>query len=315
MATTLTVAQLQDLGTEINNGSLTLDQFYQQMASYGYQYASLADGVVNQNTFSGAEAVNFMTASAAQQGITLTNAQISSLETAMAIGWLNEMQTVAGQNGGSISSDLNFAQTEAFHTQVFSESGLGLGPQTWTLYTPGQLLTPQASQSLWENILSGSNTTVNIELLATMAACAELCTSQQSQAAAQNWLNLVGGTTGTSTGSQIDNALSNFFIYLENSNGLGSQVNGYLDGVQLNTIDSNSITLGQNVNLQNLATLLTNAIIPSSSTTSSSANITTWAALRRMHQAMLLTARRYTINCYRCCKGCKARETLQQRIW
>jgi hypothetical protein len=83
MANTLTVSQIEAAeNTYINNGNIA--GFYAYMAGQGYNYGVLAGGLVDGTSKSGQIAVAFMQQSAANQGVTLTNTQITQIEAQMA---------------------------------------------------------------------------------------------------------------------------------------------------------------------------------------------------------------------------------------
>jgi hypothetical protein len=67
MAQALTYEHLEQLRGMMNSGNV--GGFYNYMAGLGYNYATLADGLVSGTSFSGAAAVNYLLASAESQGV------------------------------------------------------------------------------------------------------------------------------------------------------------------------------------------------------------------------------------------------------
>uniref|UniRef100_UPI002AB607E5 calcium-binding protein n=1 Tax=Paraburkholderia heleia TaxID=634127 RepID=UPI002AB607E5 len=189
MATPMTTAQLEQARTMISSGDIS--GFYSYMASQGYNYAILAEGLVSGTSFSGAAAVNFLIASAAEQGVNFSSSQIPALEADMANQWVTALENVAGPTG-TVDSDLDYQDTLAFHTQVFAN--FGLSPQTWTLYAPGQVLAPDYMQSLWQSMLGQlTNPAVGpaeseIQLTADMIEVASNTLNSQSSQIANSWL-------------------------------------------------------------------------------------------------------------------------------
>ena len=84
MPSQITVAQIQGLEQQFLSGSPpNTEGFYQALYStYGYGYAQLAEGVVSNSNLSGIVAQQYMQNSAALQGVTLTPAVISNIESA-----------------------------------------------------------------------------------------------------------------------------------------------------------------------------------------------------------------------------------------
>lgn len=192
MATTMTVAEIQQASAMIASGNLA--GFYGYMADQGYNYALLAGGLVTGGSFSGEAAVNYLIGSAQAQGVVITPDKLTAIETDMANKWVDALESAAQASPtGTVDGDLTYAQTLAFHTQVFSD--FGLGPQTWTLYTPGQVLSPDYMQSSWESMLSQLSTPVTgpmlseVQLTTDMIEAASNSLNPQSASAALSWLS------------------------------------------------------------------------------------------------------------------------------
>src|SRR5580693_7736730 len=115
MVTALTFAELEQLRSRLTLG--TLANFYEFMGGQGYNYAYRAEGILKQDTLAGAEAYNFLLVSAQQQGVTLNQSQINTIELQLANGWITALEAVAQDatnTSHTVSADLNFQQTLTF---------------------------------------------------------------------------------------------------------------------------------------------------------------------------------------------------------
>ena len=113
MPNALTSAQLDSAKTMIDQGN---------------GYANLAKGVVECTTLTGGStAQNFMTQSAATQGVTLTATQVANIEIGMAKVYFDSLKTVADVKG-YVNEDWSYKAALAGHSAVFKDNQLG--PQT-----------------------------------------------------------------------------------------------------------------------------------------------------------------------------------------
>ena len=251
MATTMTVAEIQQASAMIAAGNLA--GFYGYMADQGYNYALLAGGLVTGGSFSGEAAVNYLIGSAQAQGVTITPDKLTAIETDMANKWVDALESAAqASSTGTVDGDLTYAQTLAFHTQVFSD--FGLGPQTWTLYTPGQVLSPDYMQSSWESMLSQLATPVTgpmlseIQLTTDMIEAASNSLNPQSAQVALSWLSANAFNVGSdftavfeaaTPSAQISQVVNGGVQYSE---GAGITLTQYESSSSVNGAPSYSVT-------------------------------------------------------------------------
>lgn len=145
--TPLTASQMSNLSSILNNQSLTTSQrsaqYYQTLASYGYNYGNLAEGVVNNNTLAGQIANNFIQDYANANGITYNSTTASNIQYGLA-----QADLAARENAGG--NDISGSTIEAYHQAVFADYGLPI--QAWTGYVPYQLL----GEDGWQSELGGT---------------------------------------------------------------------------------------------------------------------------------------------------------------
>jgi hypothetical protein len=142
MPKSLAPTDLQTAKTLLDSGNLV--SFYGYLSSQGYGYANLASGVVECTTLSGGTtAQSFMMQAAAQQGVTLTAISVGKIEMGMATGYYNYLLA----SGAASGTDMSYQVALKLHTDVFAANGLG--PQTWTLYAPSQMLTDAQLNANW----------------------------------------------------------------------------------------------------------------------------------------------------------------------
>ncbi len=154
MPINLTAADLAQAQALLNQGQISA--MYTYLAERGDSYAMLANGVATGNTLSGAAAIEFMRNTAAQQGKTLSDADINTIRREMADGYLATLQTIAGNEStnGSVTRQISFNEAQQFHNTVFNDRQLG--PDAWTLNTPGILFGPDGAQQYWERLLGAA---------------------------------------------------------------------------------------------------------------------------------------------------------------
>ncbi|MBF0099123.1 MAG: hypothetical protein HQM04_19040, partial [Magnetococcales bacterium] len=259
----LTKEQLLSFKSYINGTKGGLESFYAVMKEANYGYADLANSVVNCTGASGSTAQIYMSQRAKEQGVTLGDNQILDIETGMAQGYIDALIDTASKNGGTINTEVTFAQALDYHTKVFAANGLG--PQTWTLYAPYQVLGVDAMQQNWDLINNPSvSSLVGIGgLMRSMGwdALGFTDISKEKQQTAKTWFlqmieaqpNLYNSTPACPVPEailpdlmMIDPATGEF-----NSSSLPS-----------NMVQNLEIQLGNDVNIADLADALTEMVIP-----------------------------------------------------
>ncbi len=153
MPTTLTQQNLTEANSLLTAGNI--NGFYQYFSDRGYKYPTLAQGVLNADTLSGAAAIAYLKQSAAASGNPLTDAALAQIKFDMAQGYLKALDTQIKDPlnlSGTITADLGADATWAFHTAAFEKNGLNAN--AWTLDTPFQMLTATGREQYWQSILS-----------------------------------------------------------------------------------------------------------------------------------------------------------------
>ncbi|WP_428422561.1 calcium-binding protein [Methylibium sp.] len=147
----LTAADLTQAQALLDQGQVSA--MYTYLSERGDRYATLANGVATGNTLSGSAAIEFMRATATQQGKTLSDADIDGIRHDMAEGYLRTLEEIANPDG-SVTRDMRFGEAQRLHDTIFNERTLG--PDAWTLNTPGQIFGPEGAQQYWERLLDAA---------------------------------------------------------------------------------------------------------------------------------------------------------------
>ena len=155
MPQTLTTSQLQALKDAIAAGGVNaVADAYRILYENGYKYAGWAEGVATGDTLSGLFALNFLSASASDSGIILSQAQIDKIRTDMANQTIDMYMQIAKDNNGYLNQDLTYPQVSEIHGKVFKDNNLSL--DNWTLNAPmetiRQLAGDKEMESIWELI-------------------------------------------------------------------------------------------------------------------------------------------------------------------
>jgi YD repeat-containing protein len=233
----ITPAQLTALEQQDLNGTPAgVASFYATLYNtYGYGYAGLAEGVVTDSSLSGVTAYQYLLNSAAAQGVTLTPTDIGNIENSLATSYAQTL--IDSAQNGVITQDISFSQAQDFHTADFAE--FGLGPQTWTLYEPGQVLGAQALQSDWQNLTGDSAGTQLYGLAELTAQIADASTvtpgstPTPTQQAAQQWLSDVVAAGATGEANAIATAASVVVQAIENGlQSLSDETQSWLNSVE-----------------------------------------------------------------------------------
>ncbi|MBK0021660.1 hypothetical protein IAE29_10060 [Ochrobactrum sp. S46] len=129
------------------------DSYYKLLVSKGYDYAALALGVVEQNTFSGVIAKLYAQKVASDHGITLTDDQWSGITKDLARADLIQRVLLYAEDRAE-PPVLSWEQIKDYHVQVFSN--YGLPPEAWTAYT--MLNASNNPEAIWQNLLETATT-------------------------------------------------------------------------------------------------------------------------------------------------------------
>jgi hypothetical protein len=131
-----------------------LAQAYDELSLRGYQYATLANGVVKGNSFSGRIALEFLGKTAEAQARPLSEAKLAAIRLDMANAYLDTLGLQLNSPMTQISRDISADEAWKFHTAVFQYQGLG--PDAWTLNLPFMLMDIDARQVYWESVLNSA---------------------------------------------------------------------------------------------------------------------------------------------------------------
>ncbi|WP_275077501.1 calcium-binding protein, partial [Pseudomonas corrugata] len=124
---------------------------YNYLASNGYLYANLANGVANGGSLAGDAALNHMQEVAAESGHPLTVADINKIRSNMATAYLDALHEK--QDNGDFS-DITWREAWTFHSQTFIQNHLP--PDAWTLNTPFSVMTDAERADLWQRSLEAA---------------------------------------------------------------------------------------------------------------------------------------------------------------
>ena len=157
----LTLQQIEEFKTRVEAGRMAEgEKVYTELYAKGYNYAGLASEVINKSTFSGRVADDFMRNSGTvgldgKPTGTLTEATVNSIRYEMCKAYIEYLRIKASDNGGFISSDVDYQGMKDFHVKVFAQHNLP--PTRWTLYVPMELISltsgKEAADALTDNIL------------------------------------------------------------------------------------------------------------------------------------------------------------------
>lgn len=272
--------------------------FYDFMEHQGYNYAYRAEAVVTQNSFGGAEAFAFLESWALKNASVnlYSNTQlVNDIEIDLANRWVNALEAIAGTTG-TVSADLDFTTTQAFHAIVFGNNHIPA--EAWTLTIPGEIMGSQLSEQIWQeflnnaapgfaNALATTYTMAKVEAYVSEYAVVP-ASSFDPTLKSQAWQWLV--TTGINGGAYIVNKaaapyMDAVMIAVQAAEQAGASAQqqiqqsatNYLDGILsnlLNNITNNfvrhilgyDISLGKDFDIQKLANQMAEAQIPLAST-------------------------------------------------
>lgn len=174
----LTLDQVNDLKRLVQQGDVaTAIEVYRGLQELGYAYAGWAKGVAAADSVTGVSAMDYLAKSAmigvsGEGGTVLTPAQADRIRMDMSLAYLNQLATIATNNDGVVTRDVNFAETQAFHKQVFESNGLGI--KNWTLEAPMELIRrtqgEAAVEALWQKIRETEGTGIDAIYQSTMLA-------------------------------------------------------------------------------------------------------------------------------------------------
>ena len=174
----LTLNQVNDLKQLVQQGDVTTAiEVYRGLQELGYAYAGWAKGVAAADSVTGVSAMDYLAKSAmigvsGEGGTVLTPAQADRIRMDMSLAYLNQLATIATNNDGVVTRDVNFAETQAFHKQVFESNGLGI--KNWTLEAPMELIRrtqgEAAVEALWQKVRETEGTGIDAIYQSTMMA-------------------------------------------------------------------------------------------------------------------------------------------------
>lgn len=159
MPQSISEAQLIAYKTQIATGGVdAVRQVYRELYNNGngYKYAGWALGVATGETYTGQSALQFMQSTAlmgldSQTCKNLSATQIDQVRVKMAEATLAKMIDVANKEGGGyLKRELDYKETQEFHTKAFEASGLNIN--NWTLQAPMELLGKVYGQAFVERV-------------------------------------------------------------------------------------------------------------------------------------------------------------------
>jgi hypothetical protein len=151
MPQTLTQQDLDHVRQLHSNGKLV--ELYDYLQNRGYQYATLALGVVNGDEFAGFLALEFLQNTV---GRALSENELRGVRLAMADEYIATLQTQLNDDRDHlVRRDVTADEAWDFHSRAFNT--LGYGADAWTLNTPFARMTDEERQSIWDQVLANPN--------------------------------------------------------------------------------------------------------------------------------------------------------------
>lgn len=221
MTQVLGKAQLDEARRLLSNGGPAA--MYDYLASRGYKYAVLANGVVKGDSMAGEAALNFMRVTAAQQKKPLTHQQVEQIKYQMALGYVNTLQQQV--NGyGSVSRDIEYHDAWKLHNTIFSS--FGLTNDAWTLNSVFESLANEKSRiNYWNAVLnSAGDPQAEIALAARTDSMMSLATAigtAETRPIARAWIDRVDSPTGV------------WAALKGSASGLYHQIKGLVEGISV----------------------------------------------------------------------------------
>lgn len=198
-------AQLAQYKTQLETGKISPGEFYDSMESQGYHYAGWGASVARGDGISGVAALDYMKTTAIEGAGSkscrnLTDNEVDDVRKAMAMGYLRTLQEIAQKNGGTLTRDVNFRETEDFHRKAFEANHLKI--DNWTLKTPMDLIKKTegeaAVEKTWTDLRNtgGSGPEAMLQNTALMTRVGKLMSSPDPEISrpAQAWIDRVPGT-------------------------------------------------------------------------------------------------------------------------
>ena len=131
-----------------------LVQAYDELAARGYRYATLANGVVKGDSFSGRIALEFLEKTAEEVGHPLSEEALDAIRLAMASAYLDTLGLQMNGSATSVTRDILADEAWKFHAVVFQAQGLD--PDAWILNLPFKLMEAEARQAYWAAMLNSA---------------------------------------------------------------------------------------------------------------------------------------------------------------
>lgn len=213
---TLTTQQIDQYLNALDTGGVTAARnIYDQLQGLGYNYAGWAVGVARGDSITGQSALSYLNGTALM-GLggpacrDLTDNQVDQIRVDMARGYLTTLRNIAMASGGTVSRDVNFAETQAFHEAAFTKNGLSL--DNWTLKVPMDIIRQTqggtAVEQAWVQIRDTEGDYVDA-WWASLKLLIEVKQAQSSpdaatRQAATNWIDQ---TPGILTWNQVKNVV------------------------------------------------------------------------------------------------------------
>ena len=131
------------------------DAAYEYLSINGYDYATFARGVVNNNTLEGSFAIEFMKTQAENQGVPLSNPDIDAIRRELAREYIDKLSKKIDGTTGYVQDDITFKDAKDIHDQTFGDHGLS--PDTWTLNEPFKNYSEAEQEAIWKGILKDAS--------------------------------------------------------------------------------------------------------------------------------------------------------------
>ncbi|WP_274644899.1 calcium-binding protein [Pseudomonas serbica] len=134
------------------------EAFYTYLSDMGFQYATLALGVANENSLS-ASSIGYLKEAALGIHRTLTDDEIADIKFGMANGYLEALKKISADNhDGPITREINFDEAELFHRKLFESKSLP--SDSWIAKATYDLLTIEQREEYWKDCLNSAGNTI-----------------------------------------------------------------------------------------------------------------------------------------------------------
>lgn len=220
-----------------------IEQLYDYLIAKGDRYAIYAKRFLNRNAIIGSFTVNYLASSAKENGLGLIFRNYESIYYDLAeqyLLWLEKQFTVAGKE--TIEVQVNHQAAIQFHENSFNRHRLPT--DAWLFSNVFSVLPEERRESFWQKSLNvmgdvEKETSLSIELIATMVGVAETGTTEEKMSAQYFFQRIIDIKTEMDSGSIGAQRLQPLFSHPKMEN-LLIKIKGVIS-MDRNSSESNSV--------------------------------------------------------------------------